>query len=707
MSRFKNKLLITALSVVVLTILMSSGIRIGSSVFDLSDTVHAATYTVDIANTNQTYSTQGSYGTYAEAYSAFSSNGDINAVIRDDTGKVLAMKRGMAVTQSSASTLTFTSTYPGGTQTYVSNNYVAYYQSTDANQVVTLTISGYTGTCSVNDVILIPGSFVYPFASGSAHDNQYEFDYYTRNSSGDLVHYISYYHHSSNGDYYCSDFYSAIALDKAPSFMTTNVRYYSTDGIYFYTNPYEAAAGNTGASSYVGSYAIYYKWLSYRTTTNYSADELNAFIAYKNNTVNTGVTCGYLGLGSTFLSYGSTYGVNAAMELAFANHESAYGESSIALSNYNYFGVGAVDSDPSQATTYANAADGIMQHMKYYMSRYYLDAYAYINASLGTGYYDIPGKTAGYIANYTGDSRYFGNCPGNKLVGINVKYASDPFHGEKVAAKMYEIDKYLGSKDYNRYSIGFTNKVTYAYSQPTDTSWKLYKYTSKDPNRSAGSVSTVPIGMSVTIIGESGDYYQIVSDMPINSSGYACYSWDATNTSNLSFIAYVKKSDITLLRNNLSSGGGTGGGTTVTPVALTSSVYTVNQTNGVISKIASGTQIENFVNNFSNGSVKIYDKTNTSQVSSGTLQTGMIAKIYDAGGTLVTDYTIVITGDSSGDGSADISDLIQLKLVVLNKLALSGAYAKAADLDGDGTVDISDLVLMKRHVLNIQYITPR
>ncbi len=162
---------------------------------------------------------------------------------------------------------------------------------------------------------------------------------------------------------------------------------------------------------------------------------------------------------------------------------------------------------------------------------------------------------------------------------------------------MYEIDKYLGSKDYNRYSIGFTNKVTYAYSQPTDTSWKLYKYTSKDPNRSAGSVSTVPIGMSVTIIGESGDYYQIVSDMPINSSGYACYSWDATNTSNLSFIAYVKKSDITLLRNNLSSSGDTGEHDSY-PSHADHSVYTVNQTSGVISKIASGTQINSFTGNF-------------------------------------------------------------------------------------------------------------
>ncbi|MFA0815749.1 MAG: dockerin type I domain-containing protein [Anaerofustis sp.] len=703
MSRFKNKLLMTALSVVVITFLMSSGIRLGSSVFDLSDTVHAATYTVDIANANQTYSTQGSYGTYAEAYSAFSSNGDINAVIRDDTGKVLAMKRGMAVTQSSASTLTFTSTYPGGTQTYVSNNYVAYYQSTDANQVVTLTISGYTGTCSVNDVILIPGSFAYPLAKYSLHDNQYEFDYYTRNDSGDLVHFISYYHKSSNGDYYCSDFYSAIALDKAPSFMTKNVRYYSTDGIYFYTDPYDAAAGNTAASSYVGSYAIYYKWLSYRTTTSYSADQLNGFIAYKNSTVSTSTACAYLGYGSTFLSYGDTYGVNAAMEIAFANHESNYGKSSFAVNNYNFFGVDATDADPSGASTYASPSDGIMRHMKYLMNQGYLDAYAYLDYSKTLSYYQCPSYYPD-LYRYRGDARYFGNCPGNKLIGINVKYASDPFHGEKVAAKMYELDKYLGSKDYNCYSIGFTNKVTYAYSQPTDTSWKLYKYTSKDPSRSTGSYSTVPIGMSVTIIGESGDYYQIVSDMPVNSDGLAFFTFDKSNTSNLSYIAYVKKSDITLLRNNLSSGGGTGGGTTVTPVALTSSVYTVNQTNGVISKIASGTQINSFIGQFSNGSVQVYN--GSTQLTSGTLCTGMTVKIYDGSGNYVTDYIIVVTGDINGDGSINITDLIQIKRQILGTASLSGVYLKAADTNGDGATNITDLIQIKRSILGTQSITP-
>lgn len=699
MFKNKNKVLVSAIAVVALTFLMSFGIQIGSNVFDLSGSVHAATYTLDIANTNQTYTNQASYGTYAEAYSAFSGSG-IDAVIRDDTGKVLAMKRGMAIIHSSENEgdlFYFTSKFPSGYTPYVTNWYVAYYQSTSADQVVTLTISGYTGTCPVTSVILIPAAFVYPYATG-AIPKQWEFDYYTKNENGDLLHRISKYDYSSGG-YYCTNFTGYITLDKAPSFMTYTdpyTRYYSTDGISFYTDPYDAAAGNTSASSYVGSYAIYYKWLSYRSETNYTTNELNTFIALKNSTVSTSITSAYLGYGNTFLSYGDTFGVNASMELAFANHESYYGKSSFAINNYNFFGVGAVDTNPSGAYVYTSPTDGILQHMKYYMNRYWLDAYAYINTSLGYTYYDVPDKTSEYIKNYTGDFRYFGNCPGNKLVGINVEYASDPFHGEKVAAKMYEIDKQLGLKDYNEYSIGFTNQLTNVYSQPNDSSWVLYKYTSKDPNRSAGSYSTVPIGMSVTIVGQTGDYYIIVSDMPINSDGYACYTWDKTNTANLSFTAYVKKSNITLMRNNI--------GKTVVPVDLTSTVYTVNQNAGVVSKISSGTQVESLIPQFSNGSVEIYK--NSTLVTTGTLTTGMIVKIYNSSANYVTDYYISVSGDTTGDGSADISDLVQLKLVVLGKMTLTGAYAQAGDLNGDGSVDIVDLVMMKRHVLHTQYITP-
>ena len=545
MFNIRTKIFITTILTLLLCVSALIPVQINGVALDTLHTVFAADYpkyTVEIANTDQTYTLVSDHTEYADAYAAFTASENTDAVIRywnsaDDADiKVLAMKRGMAITRSSESTLIFDSTYPGGTRTYVANNYVAYYNSTSSSKVVTLTISGYKGTCSVDDVVLIPSAHVYYYSSdpdGSNpdfNDDQYEFDYYTKSAEGNLVHYVSTYYYSSTGGYYCTKF-SSITIDKAPDFMTENVRYFSTDGLTYYPSP-DDAIKKTNA---VGTHAIYYKLLSYRTTTDYSITELNGFIAYTNAVYsysgNPGATCAYLGLGSSFISYQNIYGVNAAMELAFANHESAYGKSNFAEENYNFFGVGAVDSDPSNAYVYTSADNGIMQHMKYWMSRYYLDAYAYIDDGKPLSYYDVPDKDAGYISSYAGDSRYFGSSPGNKLVGINVKYASDPFHGEKVAKMMFEIDAHLGFKDYDKYSLGITNKAAYAYAAPNDSSWKLYKYTSKDPNRDANIVSTVPVGMSVTITGESGDYYIIRSEMPINSEGRACYTWDTTNTS--------------------------------------------------------------------------------------------------------------------------------------------------------------------------------
>ena len=414
----------------------------------------AVTYTVDIANTDETFTNLDSFATYAGAYEYFSQQTDMDTVIRDSSGKVYAMKQGMAITYSSDSTLTFTSKHDGNISAYCQNGYACYYVSTDSSQKVTIMISGYKGTCKVSDVILIPAAHMYPRCTSS---NRFFVDYYLKDSDGDLRHYLSIYSSSSNSTYT-----AYITVDKAPSFMTVGEKYYSYDGFTYYTSPYDVVTGSNPA----GTHIIYYKWLSYRSETSYTSEELDSFITYKNGSYRTSVQCAYLGLGSTFMEAQTIYGVNAAMELAFANHESAYGKSSFAVNNYNFFGVGAFDSNPSLASKYTDAQIGIIQHAKLYMTRGYMDAYAYIKTSLGTAYYDVPDRTKGYISSYAGDGRYFGSCPGNKAVGICVKYASDPFHGEKVAARMYEIDRYLGFKDYGKYTIGLTNTGAKAYASP-------------------------------------------------------------------------------------------------------------------------------------------------------------------------------------------------------------------------------------------------
>ncbi len=639
-------------------------------------------YTLDIAGTDCSYTQQQTFSTYAAAYQAFSANSDVNAVIRDPSDKVLAMKQGMVVINSYNATLTFASTLGNGTSAYCTNYVVCYYNSTDASGTyVTLTLSGYTGTCFVDEVILIPAAFTYG-RNTSSYPRQYEFDYYARDGEN-MEHYLSYYDPSVPNTY----FYS-ITVDKAPSFMQSGVRYYSLDGYTYYTDPIDAV-NKTNA---VGTHCIYYKMLSYRTQTSYTVDELNQYIAYRNSTYWTSRTCAYLNLGSTFIEGQTRYGVNAAMEIAFADLESAYGKSDFAIENANFFGVGAFDSDPSQAEVYTSAQNGIVQHAKW-MNRNYFDAYFYVDTSLGYNYYDVSDRDSGWAQYYTGDSRYFGTNPGNKYTGVNVKYASDPWHGEKVANRMFEIDQLLGYKDYGKYTIGVTNTTAYAYSQPSTSSFALYKYSSRDPDRAAGSYSYSPVGMSVVVLGESGDYYKIISEVPVNSAGRSCNSWEYNHTTSY---AYILKSNVNIIYQ-----AGTIPSEAETPTAATNSTYTMDAGNKIVSGMDIGLTVGAFKATFANATVRIFSGS-TELSDESKLASGMIIKFYETDGSYSTSYSASVRGDTNGDGAMTISDVVCLRRHLAGLNTLSPAYALGGDVNRSGSVTISDLVIMRRTLAGLQ-----
>ena len=100
--------------------------------------------------------------------------------------------------------------------------------------------------------------------------------------------------------------------------------------------------------------------------------------------------------------------------------------------------------------------------------------------------------------------------------------------------------KYYGLNDYNYYQLGITTKATSAYLNAS-TSKKIYDYPE--------------YGDQLLIVGESGNYYKVMSDMNINSSGSLVgsksdykknYNW------NTSYV-YVDKSAVKLI-NKAKSG---------------------------------------------------------------------------------------------------------------------------------------------------------
>lgn len=91
--------------------------------------------------------------------------------------------------------------------------------------------------------------------------------------------------------------------------------------------------------------------------------------------------------------------------------------------------------------------------------------------------------------------------------------------------------------------------------------------------------------------------------------------------------------------------------------------------------------------------------------NTGTVATGNKLAVY-VNNTLVETKELVIYGDTNGDGSIDILDLIKVNRHSLGTGALKGAYLEAGDANrkGDGA-DILDIIVINRHSLGLTTIT--
>ena len=85
MFNIRKKIFITSILTLLLCISTLIPVQINGVGLDTLDTVFAVDYpkyTVEIANTDQTYTFVSDHADYAAAYTAFNASSDINAVIR-------------------------------------------------------------------------------------------------------------------------------------------------------------------------------------------------------------------------------------------------------------------------------------------------------------------------------------------------------------------------------------------------------------------------------------------------------------------------------------------------------------------------------------------------------------------------------------------------------------------------------------------------
>ena len=305
---------------------------------------------------------------------------------------------------------------------------------------------------------------------------------YYINDNGVLYHYITNNVRVANN-------YSKVIVGPAPLWMNLNIPYYSYDGVYFYYNWREIQITGIGAVNETNPYYNYYQYLPFRSKTNYSASEIDSFTVS-----NVGKTGKLVNTGKYFEAVEELYGINGSLQYAMGIHESGWGKSPLSINKNNLFGMNAVDNNPyGNGTSFPDVESGIYYHADRYISWGYTDP--------------------------IDDYRYYGSHVGNKGGGLNVKYASDPFWGEKIAGWYYRFEQASGVKDYNYYTIGIKtdNSIIDVKSSAKSSATTLYKTYNQ---KSKLTLRNYP----VIIVDTMNNYYKIQSDTPINDKGVAQYN---------------------------------------------------------------------------------------------------------------------------------------------------------------------------------------
>lgn len=472
-------------------------------------------YEVAYINDDGSFSTESCHGDFTAAKNRMKELGG-DVVVRHDSSysytKIIAMNSGIAYSYPrDGATLNIYQDVNNHSiyykQTYVARHFELNYLDTerylgDGRGMIETNINGFHGFTDLEYVDLVPSKFIrngiaITLGGNNPYTNEGTFtfvpkqNYYERRTSGnysEIVYHI-YRGFPANGYEPVSE---AIVIGPAPSDMNEGVKYYSYDGVNFYSD--------SDFKNKSFTYYNYYQFLPLRSKTNISADIFNSYISKYDNSVMRGT-------GQTFIDAQNKYGINALLLFAMAAHESGNGTSGYATKRNNLFGWNAVDADPNQATSFSSVAVCVNQQ-------------AGVNLR---GFVDVT------------DGRFFSSSLGNKGSGLNVKYASDPYWGMEIASIAYQIDKLSKNKngtlsDYNYYSLSLINKFDIPVKQePSDGSKTLYT-TQYGPHYQEGFI--------VIDLGTQGSYTKVQSTNPIDENGNIKTHRTPITTGNLNPISY-------------------------------------------------------------------------------------------------------------------------------------------------------------------------
>lgn len=532
LKRNNMKKIIILLTSIISIILMPI---LGDCIFAENDIypIACSIYSVDYINDDGTFDNVGCYNDFASAKAKMYENDDY--VVRHASGysatRIVAMNSGLVYSfpRGSSSTMSIYSDYDNHnkTTTYVTARYEMSYVDTpymsaksgfEGQGYTEVILNGFHGYADTEYLDFVPSKYIdkqLPIYLGGSYSNN-------TISSAALKVIPNYYVINKNGNYYDLEFHYHISypdkngfadeytirVDNAAnySFLKVGTKYYSDDGINFYTDYTK--------KNKVGSSYNYYQFLPLRTKTNISGSTMDAFIKYIRSDYSSSVM---YGKGDTYLSLGDAYGCNGALVFALSCQESAYGTSGYAKERNNLFGWNAYDDSPDDATYYSSVDVAIKEQM---------------------------GRNLRRFADYA-DPRYNGTYVGSKGSGFNLKYAADPYWGMKIAAIYYNLDKFANNSngnltDYNSYTLGLinTNGATiYADQNCSKSLCNSYYYGNRQQD-------------NIVVLNEKiGNVYKIQFSNPIidgsvinDIDGVYEYSWSKS-------VGYIKCNDIDVLFN--------------------------------------------------------------------------------------------------------------------------------------------------------------
>lgn len=463
-------------------------------------------------------------------------------------------------------------------------------------------------------------------------------------------------------------------LDRKPSMLDVGT-YYSYDGHYFYSDlksllqDYKNGNYDQAVNTDI-PYYNYYQYLSFRTKTNYTSENINDYISLR-----TTSSSKMLNTGDSFIDAQNNFGINAALMMAIGRNESGTGTSEIAKSKNNLFGLNAIDKTPGQSADYFASVEDCIRDYGYLWLSY--------------GYVDPE------------DARFKGANLGNKVQGLNYKYASDPFWAEKAAHYYYDLDSTYDFQDYNTYQIAVLNNnysnTVYAKKTPGgENVSNYYQYKIKD---SAIIILEEVEGPSV-----NGNivWYKIMSDQTVdNNLNYISYV-DNPRNMYLWDISYVYVSAAYFNKVNTSTNDipNKPEEPEKPPVKTISAI--VEEANykygdGNIYGITPGTSVETIKNNLTNtGGVITITDANGNTKEKGNIGTGDQVNITSG---VTEKLTVLIYGDTNGDGNISAVDYVTIKNHIMGNNPLSGIYTKAADVNKDGNISAVDYVNIKNYIM--------